>query len=169
MCKVSSLWFCLLFPTMRNVIREDFAKYIFFSRDRCVELRNDLLIVLLDTCSLRALISCDGNASRKRDSIDFYRYLAVELSLLLFSLFLLLSFSPFWSLWLPLSFPLFPSVLSFCSPLLSSPSPPLRGSFVVPFEPPSAGRQSTLRKEREKPGARDGKSEYLWPGRTFLC
>jgi len=78
------------------------------------------------------IISCDGGASRKRDSIDFYRYLAVELSPLPLPFSLCLSLFHVRSLWLPPSFPFLPF-----SPFLLVPP-------AVPLTFPSVSRVLTL-------------------------
>lgn len=113
------------------------------------------------------IISCDGSASRKRDSIDFYRYLAVELSLLpppspsSFSLILslslfmaaaFLSFTPFRSP--PPPFP--PRLSAFPRRSAHLPLCFARPGSTVPFEPPSTDSTLRVSRWRERKRGRRG-------------
>lgn len=94
------------------------------------------------------IISCDSSASRKRDSIDFYRYLAVELSLLPLPLSLSLSFA-LYGCRLPF---LYSPLPPFCfPPAFRSPSPLLRASWLHRSFRATLYRQhpSRIPKERE--------------------
>lgn len=114
------------------------------------------------------IISCDGSASRKRDSIDFYRYLAMELSLLPLPLSLSLSLSLFMAAAFLSFTPLCP-LSAFPRRSAHLPLCFARPGSTVPFEPPSTDSTLRVSRRRERLSGRDRKSEYLWPGRTFLC